>query len=208
MVDISIPRPDFEKDRGQIGIETLVVFIAMILVAALAAGVLINTAGMLQTSAQSTSQDAQSGVTDRLDVSAATGVVQNASKLPASAGHENSSKVINETTISVSLAPGSDPINVNDTTIRWTGPGGATTLTNENFTVSAVTDEGETKPVLNSQTDRFQVTINLTEQPVSVLEGGETVHLTFVTSSGAETVFQMNVPASLADASPGEAVRL
>jgi flagellin-like protein len=105
------------EDRGQVGIGTLIVFIAMVLVAAIAAGVLINTAGFLQTQAEATGEESTDLVSERIDVMSEVGIVGNPS--PGE---------LSEIRLGVSGAPGADQIDLTETTIQAVGPGGQENL--------------------------------------------------------------------------------
>ena len=105
------------EERGQVGIGTLIVFIAMVLVAAIAAGVLINTAGFLQTQAEATGQESTDLVSERIDVTSEVGIVSS----------DNTDELA-EIRLSVSGAPGADQIDLSETTIQAVGPNGQANL--------------------------------------------------------------------------------
>ncbi|HLE96616.1 MAG TPA: archaellin/type IV pilin N-terminal domain-containing protein [Candidatus Thermoplasmatota archaeon] len=103
--------PHHRDDRAEVGVGTLIVFIAMVLVAALAAGVLIGTSGKLQERAQATGREATAEVGSNLRVDTIYGI-------RAAPGGVLSSTIDN-LTLHVSLAAGAIPVDLADTILRY-----------------------------------------------------------------------------------------
>ena len=204
-------------DRGQVGIGTLIVFIAMVLVAAIAAGVLVNTAGFLQATAEDAGQESVDKVTNRVEV-----VNQH--------GSVGVDDTVSNISLTVRLAAGSSAVDMNSTSIKYLSDDQVTTLTNssssnavpagtaDEFNLTAVegTDEDSSFGVLNSGEDRYVVTIN-----ASAIEGdgdatkyndgldtGDRVQLDITSQTGGTTQVIITMPQQLAGQEAGDPVKL
>ena len=229
---------DSTRSRGQVGIGTLIVFIAMVLVAAIAAGVLINTAGFLQTQAESTGTESTEQVANNLNIITEVGNVSDSDE-------------INELRLGVQPAAGSDDINLAELTLQYVSDdefanvivgdrddpedgfiraGGDTSpdalnLTNSEqaqYLVEPVMAEDENDLVMTDNADRYEIVIPLAEEAVedeqyegtfdqgelAPLNEGDEVEITITTEVGAQTIAFLQVPDSLAGDDPGSTVSL
>jgi flagellin FlaB len=194
------------EDRGQVGIGTLIVFIAMVLVAAIAAGVLINTAGFLQSSAQATGQQSSDSTTNRIQVVGITG------------DHFTDNSEVGVVDIVVKRAPGAGNVDLDKTTIQWIGPSGSYYQLAANgadgnpdgrFLVTTIQDNDGSQPVLNDNEDRFRISLDLGD--TSELNGGnafgeplpegETASVRITTASGGTVEKRLVVPQTLSGVS-------
>ena len=183
-----------EEERGQVGIGTLIVFIAMVLVAAIAAGVLINTAGFLQTQAEATGQESTSQVSDRLQVVSTSGEV-----------NEQNYDEVEAINFVVAIAPGSSPIDLQQTTAEFIGQGGQATFDLNEGTVTEVTTTNiigtNNGQILTDNSDRVNVRIlldgNSNEINYDVLSEGERLTVTFTTATGATTTKEIRIPTTI-----------
>jgi flagellin FlaB len=178
-------------DRGQVGIGTLIVFIALVLVAAIAAGVLINTAGFLQNQAESTGQESTKQVTNSLTVVSATGVYDD-----DQLGSPTDS--VDNVTLTVGLSPGSDPVDLTNAQVEFLGSAAST----EQLAAEDLTGlNGNKDNILSNSSERIEIELELTSGVSDTdfgggeaLEPGDEAEIVITTQSGAQTTEVVSVP--------------
>ncbi|MFC6975176.1 archaellin/type IV pilin N-terminal domain-containing protein [Halomicroarcula sp. GCM10025709] len=191
-----------DEDRGQVGIGTLIVFIAMVLVAAIAAGVLINTAGFLQSSAEETGQQSSDQVTNRLEVVNTVGE-----------DIDQGEKVIQQVEVTVKKAPGAANIDMGSTIAQWVDTSGSYDLTYassadaSSFSINTVQDDDDSitdSQVLNDPSDRATLVFRADNirggsSPAAGdgIGEGETATIQLNTQSGGTSTVRLVAPETL-----------
>ncbi len=176
-------------DRGQVGIGTLIVFIALVLVAAVAAAVLIGVADDLQDQGEQTSSESIDEVSNQVRVTSVYGVT----------GTDGD---VEELNFNVSKASGADDVDLQRATIDYLGPEGQEVLTYTEdtpdpgeFTVEEYNDVNDSLPVLTERDDQAKVIIELNDSDVpGELSAGEEFEFTVVTEGGASTTNTVVIP--------------
>ncbi|MEF8781296.1 MAG: archaellin/type IV pilin N-terminal domain-containing protein [Haloferacaceae archaeon] len=174
-----------EEERGQVGIGTLIVFIAMVLVAAIAAGVLINTAGFLQSQSEATGQESTQQVTDRLQVVNVVG------------SDTGSTSQLDSLEFTVTKSPGSGDIDLTEATVEIIGPQGSDTRT---IATGDISDIGSnTGDVLTDDNDRLKITLSTSGNAIASdgLAAGQSATVRITTASGGTTTVELRAPDNL-----------
>jgi flagellin FlaB len=176
-----------DDDRGQVGIGTLIVFIALVLVAAIAAGVLINTAGFLQNQAESTGQESSQQVTNTVQIVSATG--------------SYNGTYVTDVTFTVAASPGADAVDLNDAQLEVLG-NGAKTIDLSQLTITTPQSDGNSNPAILKDGQKAEFTVDISSDgdiKHEALADGESAEVTITTGSGGQTVEVLNVPDPVGD---------
>ena len=199
-----------EKDRGQVGIGTLIVFIAMVLVAAIAAGVLINTAGMLQSTAEQTGEDSTAQVTDNVKIQTVIGY-NDPQEIDGELDDQKTEEEINALELTLQGASGSGDIDLRDATLQLEGGGAVVTAEHGNDDVStfdatavdwdsefATEGVGGGDDMVLEDGDRIKLYVALEENnDFDGLGLGESISIEITTGAGATAFVEKRAPTNM-----------
>lgn len=192
-----------QNNKGLAGVAALIVFIALVLVAAIAATVILDVTGNLEQQASNTGQEAEGQLSSSVSVVEVTGQVDNTT----------TPETISGINITVSASPGADPIELNDTTIEITTRDSSATLVEANngnagadageFTVVELVSQNTNTNIIRRSQDRYRLDINMSQSPP--LDSGnlaedEEVELVINSGQGGSTFENFVVPSTLSSA--------
>ena len=179
------------QKRAEMGVGTLIIFIALLLVAAVAAGVLIQTAGSLQQKALSTGTQATGQISTNAQIIEVSGTDGTASL--------NAFQLIGK------LAPGSEPIELDavtlsmgtkNTTVTYIYSGNASNAINASTNTTGTFGVTYLQTGSNNQNgvlvrgDVIRVDITSTR----AITSGEDVRLNLIPKTGSPTLVIFSVP--------------
>ncbi len=186
MLGFSLRRHFRRSDRGEVGVGTLIVFIAMVLVAAVAAAVIISTSGTLQERALSTGKEATREVSSNMKVIGAYG------------DRASVNNGVSDIHLFLELSAGGDPLPMDEVIIRYSD--GAVTehhsaAGSPAFSLNWIRGAG-TNNVLKTG-DLLDLT--LTPQAGELNERDE-FEMMIIPESGTPVVLNFRMPATFGDA--------
>ena len=183
-----------EAKKGEVGIGTLIVFISMILVAAIAAAVFITTTSSLQDTALATGTQAKGEISTSLQIVEVRG------------GGGDTASDIDNLTITARLASGSDSINLENALVtfslvnltmdleyqnntNFSDAGNYTNFFDVGYPVQGV----EWNPGFIARGDLVQFYV----RPTRAITTSEELRFSFTPKVGVATVRQMTAPESI-----------
>lgn len=188
-----------KNKKAMSGISTLIIFIAMILVAAVAAMVLLQTVSSLQSQALSTGKESKQQVSTKLEIISIIGQVNTGTYLS-----------LENMRMTAELAPGSNKINLDQMLIGVSGASlfksgikynaSATDSDSDMLTAIANTDNYSVKWLTTAPTGRSAISagdkIEMWYNTNDVVGVNEDVSVELIPSGGAGTRIYLKTPVS------------
>lgn len=171
--------------RGQGSIGSVLLLIAALLIATTTAGVFFEVTGGLQSDMEAAGEQGAEQVSGGIVVIGATGFVDDATD------------TIDSVTLVVSWE--GQPVDLTDVVVQPTDGSAESVSTTGPVTVESITDDDGSlsRGVLNAESDRAGLRIDLSAIGVGRLEPGESQRIQLIDPGGTSTQVRLNVPESL-----------